>query len=212
MTTSDLIDDLETLRHERGVDAATADRVFRDARTVGRFLDVPVPDDLLRDVYDAVRWGPTAMNTSPLRLLVVRTPESRERLAPHVAEFNRERVLAAPVTLVVAADVDFHRHMATLVPHAPTSGDGLADQHEVRAGMARDNAWLQTGYLVVGLRAAGLGVGPMTGLDAAGVDGEFFAGTGWRTLAVLNVGWPDGEGTDRPRAPRLEWDQVARTV
>ncbi|UCN15678.1 MULTISPECIES: malonic semialdehyde reductase [Cellulomonas] len=212
MTTSDLMDDIRTLRTTRGVDATTADRVFRDARTVGSFLDVPVPDELLREVYDTVRWGPTAMNTSPLRLLVVRSREGRERLAPHVAEFNRDRVLAAPVTLVVATDVDFHEHMATLVPHAPTSGEGFADKHDARVAMSRDNAWLQMGYLVVGLRAAGLGVGPMTGLDAAGVDGEFFAGSAWRTLAVLNVGWPDGEGTDRPRAPRLEWDQAARTV
>ncbi len=212
VTTSDLIDDLETLRRERGVDPATADRVFRDARTVGRFLDVPVPDDLLRDVYDTVRWGPTAMNTSPLRVLVVRSPEARTRLAAHMGEFNRERVLAAPVTLVAAADTDFHRHMPTLVPHAPTSGDGLAGQPEVRTAMSRDNAWLQLGYLVVGLRAAGLGVGPMTGMDAAGIDGDLLAGSSWRALAVLNVGWPDGEGTDRPRAPRLEWSDASREI
>lgn len=212
MTTSDLMDDLETPGTAPAVDAAIADRLFHGPRTVGRFLDTPVPDDLLREVYDAVRWGPTSMNTSPLRVLVVRTPEARARLAAHMGDFNRERVLAAPVSLVVAADTDFHLHMPLLVPHAPTAGDGLAHQHEMRAGMSRDNTWLQTGYLVVGLRAAGLGVGAMTGMDAAGVDGEFLAGTSWRTQAVLNVGWPDGEGTDRPRAPRLAWDQVSRTV
>ena len=193
-------------------DASLADTVFQGARTVGRFVDDSVPDALLRAVHDTVRWGPTAANSGPLRLLVVRTREARERLAAHMDEHNRERVLAAPVTLVVAADTDFHRHLPTLAPHAPTMGDRLAGVPDVRAAMARDNAWLQTGYLVVGLRAVGLGVGPMTGMDAAGVDAEFFAGTGWRSLAVLNVGWPDGEGTDRPRAPRLAWDEVAREV
>ncbi|MCC2335923.1 malonic semialdehyde reductase [Cellulomonas wangsupingiae] len=208
MTTSELLHATPAPR----ADERTLDLLFRDARTTGRFLDTPVPDELLRDVHDTVRWGPTAMNTVPLRMLVVRSSDARERLAAHMSEFNRARVLAAPVTLVVAADTDFHLHLPTLTPHAPTSGDGLAGVPEVRARMARDNAWLQTGYLVVGLRAAGLGVGPMTGMDADGVDGEFFAGTSWRTLAVLNVGWPDGEGTDRPRAPRLAWDQVARVV
>jgi len=207
VTTSDLLDDTTPPAGLR-----TADPLFRDARTVGRFLDAPVPDDLLRDVYDTVRWGPTANNSVPLRVLVVRGRDARARLAAHMGEFNRERVLAAPVTLVVAADTDFHVHTPTLVPHAPASGERLAGLPELRARMARDNAWLQTGYLVVGLRAAGLGVGPMTGMDAEGVDAELLAGTSWRTLAVLNVGWPDGDGTDRPRAPRLGWDQVSREV
>ncbi|ADG75483.1 nitroreductase [Cellulomonas flavigena DSM 20109] len=208
MTTHEL---LETAT-PTGVDTAVVDRLFRDARTVGRFTDAPVPDELLQDVYDAVRLGPTAMNTTPLRLLVVRTPDARARLAAHMADFNRDRVLAAPVSIVVAADTDFHEHMATLVPHAPTSGERFAGIPDVRAGMARDGAWLQTGYLVLGLRAAGLGVGPMTGMDAAGIDAELLAGTSWRAIAVLNVGYADGEGTDRPRAPRLTWEQTVRVV
>ena len=210
MTTSDVLPAPTT--SVPALDGPTVDRLFVEARTVRHFLDEPVPDDLLCEVYDAVRWGPTANNSTPLRLLVVRTPEARERLAAHMSEFNRERVLTAPVTLVVAADTDFHVHMPTLVPHAPTSGDRLAGIPDVRERMARENAWLQTGYLVVGLRAAGLGVGPMTGMDAGAIDADLFAGTPWRTLSVLNVGWPDGTGTDRPRAPRLAWDDVARTV
>ncbi len=210
MTTSDVLPD-PTAR-ACALDASSVDRLFVGARTVGRFVDEPVPDDLLHDVYDAVRWGPTANNSTPLRLLVVRTASARERLAAHMADLNRERVLAAPVTLVVAADTDFHVHLPTLAPHAPTAGERLAGVPDVRERMARDNAWLQTGYLVVGLRAAGLGVGPMTGMDAGAIDADLFAGTPWRTLSVLNVGWPDGTGTERPRAPRLAWDEVARTV
>lgn len=213
--TSDLIVGTATLLPAGGspvADLAPSGAVFSGARTVTRFVDDPVPDDLLRAVHDTVRWGPTANNSTPLRLLVVRTPEARARLAGHMAGFNRDRVLAAPVTLVVAADTDFHEHLPTLAPHAHGAAERLAGVPDVRATMARDNAWLQTGYLVVGLRAAGLGVGPMTGMDADGIDAEFFAGSAWRALAVLNVGWPDGEGTDRPRAPRLAWDDVAREV
>ncbi|WP_309135649.1 malonic semialdehyde reductase [Cellulomonas sp.] len=213
MTSTDLIDDLAALDPDRaGVDAHVADRLFRDARSVARFLDRDVPEALVRQVHDVVRCGPTALNTVPLRLLIVRSPEARARLAAHMAEGNRERVLAAPLTLVVAADPGFHRHMDRLTPHAPQLADVFAADAESAERTARENAWLQAGYLVVGLRAAGLGVGPMGGFDKAGVDDDLLAGTGWCSLMVLNVGWPDGEGTHHARAPRLEWDEVARTV
>lgn len=213
MTSTDLLDDLADLDPDRGgVDDRVADLLFRDARSVARFLDRDVPDAVVRQVHDVVRWGPTALNTVPLRLLLVRTPDARSRLAAHMAEGNRERVLAAPLTLVVAADPGFHRHMHRLTPHAPQLADVFAADPEGAERAARENAWLQAGYLVVGLRAAGLGVGPMGGFDKAGVDDDLLAGTGWRSLLVLNVGWPDGEGTHHARAPRLEWDEVARTV
>ncbi|QCB92955.1 malonic semialdehyde reductase [Cellulomonas shaoxiangyii] len=213
MTSTDLADDLAALAPDlRGIDAQVADRLFRDARTVGRFLDRDVPDALVREVHDVVRWGPTALNTVPLRLLLVRSPQGRARLATHMSEGNRERVLAAPLTVVVAADADFHQHMSRLTPHAAHLADVFAADPQGRERAARDNTWLQAGYLVVGLRAAGLGVGPMGGFDPAGIDDDLLAGTGWRSLLVLNVGWPDGPGTHHARAPRLEWDEVARTV
>ncbi|MFC8191404.1 malonic semialdehyde reductase [Cellulomonas sp. NPDC057328] len=213
MTSTDLVDDLTALDPDRsGIDDHVADRLFRDARSVGRFLDRDVPDALVREVHDVVRWGPTALNTVPLRLLLVRSPEARTRLAAHMSEGNRERVLAAPLTVVVAADPAFHRHMGRLTPHAAHLADVFAADPEGSERTARENAWLQAGYLVVGLRAAGLGVGPMGGFDKAGVDDDLLAGTGWRSLMVLNVGWPEGEGTHHARAPRLEWDEVARTA
>ena len=189
-----------------------ADLLFRQARTVGAFTDEPVTDEELAAVYELVKWGPTAMNTSPLRLLVVRTPQARERLAKHVADGNRDRVLAAPVTLIVASDPGFHAHFPTLAPHAVAIGESLADQSEVREQMALTNTLIQFGYLIVGLRAAGLDAGPMGGLDTAGVDAEFFAENGWKSQLIINVGHRDGEGTTRPRAQRLGYDQVSLTV
>src|SRR3712207_6506121 len=160
------------------------------------------------DLYDLVRWGPTMMNTVPLRLLLVRTREGRERLAAHMAPGNRDRVLAAPLSIVAAADPNFHEHLDVLVPHLPGAKDRFPDA-EVREQLARSSATLQIGYLIVGLRAAGLHVGPMSGMDAAGIDAEFFAGNAWRTVMVLNVGTPAGPESVRPRAPRLEFAQVS---
>jgi 3-hydroxypropanoate dehydrogenase len=194
------------------IDDATADLLFRAARTVNTFTDEPVTDEQVRAAYDLLRWGPTAMNTSPLRLLLVRSPEARERLAAHMSEGNRARVLAAPLTIVAAADTDFHEHLATLAPHRPDARDKFAGDAASRLGTARTSALIQIGYLIVALRAVGLHVGPMGGMDAAGIDAEFFATNHWTALLVLNVGQPSGPEAVRPRAPRLELSDAAATV
>ena len=183
-------------------------QLFESARTARTWADVPVDDALVRHVYDTVRWGPTLMNTSPLRLLLVRSADARERLAGHMGEGNRERVRTAPLAIVVAADVDFHETLDTLVPHLPGARDKFADA-ATRTRIARDQAWLQAGYLTVGLRAEGLDVGPMSGMDAAAIDADLLAGTSWRSLMVLNVGYPAPEPTAHPRAPRLDFDDAA---
>jgi len=207
--TSDLFDaDASAL----AIDATVADLLFRAARTVNTFTDEPVTDEQIQAAYDLLRWGPTAMNTSPLRLLLVRSPEARERLARHLSEGNRDRVLAAPLTIVAAADADFHEHLETLAPHLPNARDRFAGDPQQRLGMARTSALIQIGYLIVALRAVGLHVGPMGGMDAAGIDAEFFDANRWTSLLVLNVGQPSGPDAARPRAPRLEFSDVATLV
>jgi 3-hydroxypropanoate dehydrogenase len=203
---------IDTLAPALRVDDATADLLFREARTTRDFTDAEVTDEQLAAVYDLVKWGPTAMNTLPLRVLAVRSPEARERLVAHMADGNKERVADAPLSLVVAYDPAFHEHMDTLMPHKPGIRENLAGAPEVRDEMARTNALLQAGYLVVGLRAAGLATGPMTGMDRDGIDAEFFAASGWRSLLVVNVGVARGAGTSYPRAPRLAPEQAIDTV
>lgn len=189
-----------------------ADRLFRTARTASQWTDADVTDEQIAAVYDLIKFGPTAMNTTPLRLLVVRTPEARERLVAHMADGNKERVAQAPVSIVLAYDPAFHEHMDVLFPHAPGIKDQLAPAVEVRDGMARNNALIQAGYFIVGLRAAGLAAGPMNGMDFTGVDAEFFGDSGWKSLLVVNVGVADGEGTPYPRNPRLGFGDVAEVL
>ncbi|MFI2702565.1 malonic semialdehyde reductase [Cellulosimicrobium composti] len=194
------------------IDAETADRLFREAHTTHAFSDEPVTDTQIQAAWDLVRWAPTSMNTLPLRLLVVRTPEAKQRLGAHMADFNRDKTLAAPVTIIAAADPAFHRHLPTLAPFREGLADQLDPQTELREGMARTNALIQIGYLIVGLRAAGLSVGPMTGFDAAGIDAEFFGDSGWRTLVAINAGYPADEGAHFPRQARLDFHQVAEVL
>lgn len=194
------------------IDDATADLLFREARTAATFAPDDVPDEQLREAYDLAKWGPTAMNITPLRMLVVRSAEARAHLGRHLNEGNRERVLAAPVTLLLAADPGFHQHLGTLAPHRIAMVGPLDAAPDRRHAMARQNAWLQAGYLITALRAVGLAVGAMGGMDTAGIDTDLLAGTGWRSFLVLNVGQADGAEYPFPRAARLGWDQVTRTV
>lgn len=194
------------------LDGATADLLFREARTAGAFTADEVTDAQLQAAYDLAKWGPTAMNVTPLRMLVVRTPEARARLAAHMNEGNRQRVLDAPVTLLLAADTRFHQHLPLLAPHRAEMVDTFEAMPQMREQMARNNAWLQAGYLILALRAAGLAAGPMGGMDATAIDEDLLAGTGWASLFVVNVGQADGAQYPFPRAARLDWDKATRTV
>jgi len=184
------------------------DLLFREARTANSFTDEPVTDEQLAAIYDLVKYAPTAMNIQPLRILVVRDGEPRERLLKHMAEGNREKTASAPVVAVLAADTDFHDHLVTTFPHFAGARDKFLDD-EARELTARFNASLQVGYFLVGIRAAGLAAGPMGGFDAAAMDEEFFGGTGWKSLLVVNIGHP-GENPWFDRLPRLDHDVVVR--
>ncbi len=195
------------------IDPETADLLFREARTVHTFADKPVSGEQIAAAYDLMRWGPTAMNTLPLRLLVVRSTAARERLATHMNGGNRDKTLAAPLTIVAAADPGFHQHLDILVPNKPGAKEKFESGGlEFRSPFARTSALIQIGYFIVGLRAADLHVGPMTGFDAAGLDAEFFADSGWQSLVVLNVGYPATEGASHPRQGRLTFAQASAII
>ena len=184
--------------------------LFREARTANSFSSEPVTEDQVRAIYDLVKWAPTSMNTQPLRALVLRTAEAKARLLPHMSPGNRDKTEAAPLTVVLAADVDFHENIPQVFPHNPGVKDNFADE-QGRVEFSKLNSLLQVGYFIIGVRAAGLAAGPMTGFDAQGVDDEFFAGKKWRSLVVVNVGKP-GENPWFDRLPRLDFDQVVETL
>src|SRR5688572_20321104 len=174
--------------HDFALSADTQDLLFREARTANSFTDTPVTDEQVAAIYDLVKYGPTAMNAQPLRLLLVRE-EGRDRLLKHMSEGNRDKTASAPLVAVLAADVDFHENLERTFPHFPGAKDVFSD-HETREAQARFNAALQAGYFLIGVRAAGLAAGPMGGFDARGIDEDFFAGTEWRSIMVVNIGHP----------------------
>ncbi|WP_319461312.1 malonic semialdehyde reductase [Micromonospora sp. RTP1Z1] len=184
-------------------------QLFTDARTANTFTDEPVTDAQLRAIFDLAKYPPTAANTQPLRVLYVRDGEPRERLLTHMSEGNQAKTAAAPVVAVLAADTDFHEFVPRVFPIRPQMRDDLAGDVQARERMARFNATLQIGYWLLAVRAAGLAAGPMGGFDADGLDKEFFADNGWKSLLVVNIGKP-GPDAWFPRLPRLDYDDVVR--
>lgn len=193
------------------LDTAAQDLLFREARTANTFTDEPVTDEQVRAIYDLVQWGPTSMNNQPLRIVLVRSPEARSRLVDLVFDGNKAKTQTAPLVAILAADVDFHDELPAQFPRFPGARDLFAGDQAGRQATAVLNAALQIGYFTVGVRAAGLAAGPMTGLDAAAVDREFFPDGRHRTLVVMNIGKP-GEGAWLDRLPRLAYDEVVTTA
>ncbi|MFJ2439271.1 MULTISPECIES: malonic semialdehyde reductase [unclassified Streptomyces] len=192
------------------LDTAAQDLLFREAHTANTFSDEPVTEEQVQAIYDLVKFGPTAFNQSPLRVVLVRSAEARERLAPHLAEGNRAKTAAAPLVAILAADNEFHEELPRLFPAFPQAKDMFFSERPAREQAARLNATLQAGYFIIGVRAAGLAAGPMTGFDAAGVQKEFLDDD-HTPLAIVNIGKP-GADAFYPRAPRLAFEEAVTTV
>lgn len=190
--------------------ADAADLLFREARTANAFTAEPVTDEQVQAIYDLVKYAPTAMNAQPMRLVLVRSADARARLVEHMAPGNQDKTAAAPLVAIVAADNEFHEELPRVFPHAVGAKDRFADEG-MRQHAARFNAAIQLGYLILGIRAAGLAAGPMGGYDAAGINAEFFPDGQHQVIAVVNIGVP-AAGAWRDRLPRLDYDEVVSTV
>ncbi|MEU9121381.1 malonic semialdehyde reductase [Streptomyces sp. NPDC048506] len=193
------------------LDAAAQDLLFRGAQTANTFTDEPVTDEQVQAIYDLVKFAPTAFNQSPLRITLVRSTEARQRLVKYAMGANGDKTLTAPLTVILSVDLDFHEKLPTLFPHAPNVKDAFFSQLAVREVAGTQNATLQAGYFILGIRAAGLAAGPMTGFDFDGITKEFHADGKQKAFMVINVGKP-GPDAFFPRSPRLSFDDAATTV
>jgi 3-hydroxypropanoate dehydrogenase len=200
---------LVQLFHTDPIDDAIK-RLFLDARTHQGFVDKPVDDALLRRVYEAARMGPTAVNSVPMRVVFVKSPEAKERLRPTLSRGNVDKTMRAPVTAIIAYDENFADKMPQLFPSRPGIRESLAAMPvDKRDFMLLQNASLQAGYFILAARAHGLDAGPMGGFDRAAVDEAFLGGTGWKSILLVNLGYGDRAAL-HPRLPRLSFEEACR--
>ena len=190
-------------------DAALA-QLFTEARTRNGWTDRPVPEALLRKLYDLTKFGPTAVNNTPARFIFVTSPEAKARLVPLMSEGNQAKTAQAPVTVIIGQDLDFPDTLPVLFPHAPGAQDWFGDE-AMRRESAFRNSSLQGGYLTIAARALGLDVGPMSGFDAAGVKAEFFPDSNVEPNFIMNLGYGSDENLF-PRLPRLSFEEASQVL
>ncbi|MFW7414533.1 malonic semialdehyde reductase [Demequina sp. SO4-18] len=195
------------------IDADARSLLFLDARSNVNFADRPVSTDVVREVWELVKWGPTGNNTVPLRLLVAESDQARSAVIAHALEGNRAKLAQAPLLVVAAHDERFHDTFDVTGAGTSSTYDRLEADAGRRSSMAHSGAMLQAGYLIVGLRAAGLAVRPYGGFDKAGMNDALFADTSWRSEVLFGIGYPheDDHGAGERRG-RLGADQAVRVA
>ena len=186
------------------------DLLFRNARSQNGFLPDPVSDELLHQIWDVARLGPTSANTNPMRILFVRSPEAKERLLAAVSPGNVDKTRSAPVTAVFAYDVAFYDQLPKLFPHRDMR-PAFANNPAGAEASAKSNSTLQVAYFMLAARGFGLDCGPMGGFDRDKVDAEFFAGTTWRSSILCNLGHGDPSKLF-PRNPRLDFEEACKIL
>ena len=190
------------------------DRLFYQGRSFSSWLDQPVPDALLRELYQLVCLGPTSKNCSPLRLFFLRSDEAKQKLLPALAAGNVAKVEAAPVTAILAYDRRFHDQLPTLFPHAQAARNDFVGNEPLREETALRNASLQGGYFIMAARALGLDCGPLSGFDNDAVDRLFFSDSthhAYRSNFLCNLGYGDRSQLHE-RLPRLSFEECCQLL
>ena len=193
-----------------GIPGEALEQIFTKARTHSAWSAQPVSDELLKQIYDLMKWGPTSANSSPARIAFVKTKEAKEKLLPCLAPGNVEKTRSAPVTAIIAHDLEFYEKLPRLFPHTDARSWFVGNKPLIDSTAFR-NGSLQGAYLIIAARALGLDCGPMSGFDNAKVDAAFFEGTTWKSNFLCNLGFGDPSAL-HPRAPRLEFNEACRIL
>lgn len=184
------------------------DQIFREARTFNAWLEESVSDELLQQVYDLAKMGPTSANCCPMRIAFVKSPEAKEKLKPCLDEGNVEKTMAAPVTAIIAQDMTFYDELPKLYPHADARSWFVGKDGYI-AETAFRNSSLQGAYFIIAARAMGLDCGPMSGFNKSKTDETFFSGTPIRSNFLINLGYGN-QAKLYPRSPRLGFDDACK--
>ena len=195
------------------IDETALDVLFRTARTQNGFVDKPVTDDQLRQLYELEKWGPTTQNSQPMRVVFVRSKEAKDKLAPALSPGNLEKTMKAPATAIIAYDTLFYEHLPRTFPNNPAAKNNYEGEEKKPAveKTALRNSSLQGAYFILAARAVGLDCGPMSGFNNAKVDEAFFPDGRFKSNFLINLGYGDPSKVF-PRNPRFGFDEACKIV
>lgn len=184
------------------------DQLFREARSYSSWSSQPVDDEQLQALYELMKWGPTAVNSCPARIVFVKSETAKQRLKPCLAEGNIEKSMTAPVVAIIGMDMEFYEQLPKLFPHTDARSWYAGKPEAIRENAER-NSTLQGAYLMLAARALGLDCGPMSGFDKAAVEAAFFPDGKVKANFICAIGYGTSEKL-YPRGPRLGFDEVCR--
>jgi 3-hydroxypropanoate dehydrogenase len=196
----------QAMRERRRINEESLDQLFREARTHWVWRPEPVPIELLKEAYALAALGPTSANSSPARFIFVTTPEAKARLLPAVSPGNYEKTKTAPVTAIIASDMEFYEKLPDLFPARDMRSVFVGKQALIEETAIR-NGTLQGAYFILAARSLGLDCGPMSGFDQQKVNAEFFPEGKWKANFLCNIGYGDPSKLF-PRLPRLKFEQA----
>lgn len=188
------------------LDSDSIELILSGARSHYAWKDVPVSEQQIREIYDILKMGATSMNGCPARFVFVNSDKGRERIAKSLKPANVAKVMGAPLTVIVAYDLEFWKHLPQLFPHEDRR-HFFEGKDAYIADTAYRNSTLQGAYLMTAARAVGLDVGALSGFSNDIIDEEFFAGTTLRSNFLCNIGVAD-ETALFQKLPRFDFDQV----
>ncbi|MGB7374094.1 malonic semialdehyde reductase [Pontixanthobacter sp.] len=190
--------------HDHSLDTATLDQLFNEARTYNDWLDKDVSEAQIHQIYDLLKMAPTSANMQPGRFVWVRSEDEKHTLAEFASDGNKDKIKAAPATVIIGYDIDFHEQLPWLFPHADAKSWFEGDEAGRKEGAFRNSA-LQGAYLIMAARSIGLDCGPMSGVDLDKVTEHFFADQP-RVKAdwICSVGYGDPESIFE-RSPRPDF-------
>lgn len=185
-------------------------QAFLGARSFNKFQDKAIPEELIHKLYDVLKWGPTSMNSQPARFVFIQSAEAKQKLLPTLMESNQEKTKQAPLTVIVAQDMQFYQNIKQQFP-AYDATELFASNVSLAESTAFRNSSLQGGYLIIAARLLGLDVGVMSGFNPQAVNEAFFPEGRWQVNFIANIGYGDESG-NHPRGPRLSFDEVAKIL
>lgn len=184
------------------------DQLFREARSFNAWQEREVSDELLHELYELMKWGPTSANSSPARIVFVKSEEAKQRLKPSLAEGNVEKSMSAPVVAIIGMDMEFYEQLPKLFPHTDARSWFAGKPAKIEENAMR-NSSLQGAYLMLAARALGLDCGPMSGFDNAKLEEAFFPDGKVKANFICALGYGSSDKL-YPRGPRLGFDEACR--
>ena len=186
------------------------DILFRQARSHNAWQDKPVSDDLLMQLYDLLKMGPTSANACPARFVFIKSVEAKEKLKTCLDEGNVKKSMTAPVVAIIGMDLEFYEKLSKLFPHTDARSWFVGKPEKIQQTAFR-NSSLQGAYLIMAARSLGLDCGPMSGFDSTKLDATFFPDGKIKSNFICAIGYGDPAGL-YPRGPRLDFKEAAEIV